>query len=541
MTEAGRQPTESSWDNVSLKGFYVILALANLMGAGLVFVANMATPLKVFPLQRAVLSAWSLGQFVQVFSIVAGVTVFYMGLLIGMVHLVLRPIRSYLKLIKGGGRPTDDLETQAKARLINLPFVFIPICGGFWLVAPALVICWFYLSGELDLRTSVVLAVRSSLIGLIAATISFFLVELFSRRRMIPRFFPHGKLTEVKDTAKLSIDRRIRAFYRLGSVTPMVILVVTLLTLQWQVDSTTITARDYGAGILTFSLILMGVMFVSAGALNRLVSHSIADPVRNMVSVVDRVQAGDYTARIAVISNDEIGVLGDAGNDMIRGLAERERLRTAFGKYVTPEIGREILSGRIPLAGERREATVMFADLRGFTPYVESHPPEEVIADMRAYFTAMHRAINAHQGVVLQFVGDGIEAVFGVPVPYEKHAEAALRAALDMRSALAELNREFAARGKEPFTHGVGIHTGAVLAGNTGSEDQSAYALIGDTVNVASRIEGLTKTFGCDLLVSEATVSKLEGRYFLRERPPTEVKGFSKPIVVYSVDQDPDC
>jgi adenylate cyclase len=134
---------------------------------------------------------------------------------------------------------------------------------------------------------------------------------------------------------------------------------------------------------------------------------------------------------------------------------------------------------------------------------------------------------------VLQFVGDEIEAVFGVPVHFDGRQEAAVRAALDMRRALQEFNREREAAGKPAFAHGIGIHSGRVLAGNTGSEEQSAYALIGDTVNVASRIEGMTKEIGCDILVSRETVQALTGDYPLEEQPPRMVKGYSRPVVVY--------
>ena len=223
-----------------------------------------------------------------------------------------------------------------------------------------------------------------------------------------------------------------------------------------------------------------------------------------------RIREGDYDARIQVVSNDEIGVLGDSGNAMIHGLAERKTLRTAFGRYVTPEIRDEILSGRIPLEGERREGTVMFADLENFTPFVENNPPEEVMRSMRTYFTRMQQAIRSQRGLVIQFAGDEIEAVFGVPVYFETHGDAAVRAALEMRAALEILNRERTAQGKTVFAHGIGIHSGSVLAGNSGSEEQSAYSLIGNTVNVAARIEGLTREVGCDILVSEETVKQPE-------------------------------
>jgi adenylate cyclase len=136
---------------------------------------------------------------------------------------------------------------------------------------------------------------------------------------------------------------------------------------------------------------------------------------------------------------------------------------------------------------------------------------------------------------VLQFVGDEIEAVFGIPVHFEGHADAAVRAAIDMHTALKELNAERICSGKPPFAHGIGIHSGKVLAGNSGSEEQSAYSLIGNTVNVASRIQGLTRELGCDILVSQETVERLEGSFTLVKESPRFVKGYSKPIVVYQL------
>jgi len=333
----------------------------------------------------------------------------------------------------------------------------------------------------------------------------------------------------------MPISRRIRMLFRLGSLVPLTILVVTLLTLQWEVGSAAISAQDYGRGILFFTLVLCVIAFFSGGVLNRVVSRSIVEPLKDMLGVVDKIQDGDYNTRIKVVGNDEIGVLGDAGNEMIKGLAEREKLRTTFGRYVTPEIRDEILSGRIPLEGDRREATVLFADLRNFTPFVENNPPEEVIASMKAYFTAMHRAIRQNRGLVLQFIGDEIEALFGVPVHFSDHADAAIRASLNMRMALKDLNSHRSAEGKPPFSHGIGIHSGKVLAGNSGSEEQSAYALIGNTVNVASRIQALTKELDCDILVSQETLERLEASFQMDPQPARMLKGYSKPVIVHRI------
>jgi adenylate cyclase len=149
----------------------------------------------------------------------------------------------------------------------------------------------------------------------------------------------------------------------------------------------------------------------------------------------------------------------------------------------------------------------------------------------------MHRVIRQHGGVVLQFVGDEIEAAFGVPVPFPDHADQAVQAALDMRAALEELNRQRAIQGLASFAHGVGLHSGPVLAGNSGSEEQSAYALIGDTVNVASRIQDMSKTLKWDVLASRETVSRLSFDSHAHEVGPHAIKGYSKPVVIYKLGE----
>ncbi|GEM_PF-195220 len=524
---------------VSLKGFYVTGAVATVAGILVVVILNLVTPFD-FMVERLTglfeKDAFHLGLELarRGLGLVAVLTV-SCGLFLLVVRAILQPISRCLNQLRAGEAVGPEGMAGARRRLLNLPFMFIPVSLAIWIVVPAFIFLSATLAGILDLRTGVVLSIRASMVGFIASAIGFFGIESYSRRHVIPFFFPRGHLADMKGAARFSISRRIRMLYRLGSLVPLAILIVTLITAQWGVDSTAISAVEYGRRLIFFTLVLAGLFFLTTGILNRMVSRSIAGPLGNMLAVVEDIQKGDYDTRIKVVTNDEIGILGDAGNAMIRGLAEREMIRNAFGQYVTPEIRDEIIAGRIPLEGERKDATVMFADLRNFTPFVENNAPEDVIAGMRAYFTAMHRAIRRHRGLVLQFVGDEIEAVFGVPVPFEDHADAALRAALDMRRALEGLNLERKAQGKVPFSHGIGIHSGRVLAGNTGSDEQSAYALIGDTVNVASRLQGLTKELGCDILVSRETIDRLKGRYSLDGGEARLVKGYSKEIIVYRI------
>ena len=281
--------------------------------------------------------------------------------------------------------------------------------------------------------------------------------------------------------------------------------------------------------VITLIIIVIGIL------LSVIFGIYFSRPIKKLQETAKALGTGDFDQRVQIKRNDELGDLGSAFNEMAEGLSEREKIRETFGKYVTPEIRDEILSGRIPFDGERRMATVLFCDLRDFTPYVEGHSPEEVIKGLRSYFTAMQKAISLNNGLVLQYVGDEIETVFAVPIWYEDHAQKAIMAALDMRASLEELNRIRAAEGLTTFRHGIGIHTGEVLAGNTGSEDRLSYTLIGNTVNLTSRIEGLTKKFKCDILASEETVKGLTGSFNLKKKPPQMVKGYSKPITIYQV------
>jgi adenylate cyclase len=512
-----------------LAGLYVRNLGASLIGDLTVGVLNIFTPLQFFQVLRAFFEAEG-GWIIFIFLLL--LVVFIAGLLQYLAQL---PILTALNRYHRGEDIDEQLQEKAKARLLNLPFLLAFMTLIMWIGVSAFAMLGFELFTNVPSKISLFLLFRASMIGMIAATVSFFMVEDYSRKKLIPLFFPKGKLAALPGVLKVSILRRIRVLYMAGTSVPMIILVGTLFFTLWQVEDSPIPAPDLAREILIFTMILCGVFVILSLRLNFLVGKSILNPIGEMLGVVGSVRKGDFTTRINVLSNDEIGILGDAGNDMIAGLLEREKIRDAFGKYVTPEIRDEILAGRIPLNGERTEATLVFTDLRDFTPFVESNDPEEVINSMRAYFTAMQGIIRSHQGLVLQYVGDEVEAVFGVPIPCERHADRAVRAALEMRKALHELNNERALKGRIPFRHGVGIHTGEVLAGNTGSNDRLSYTLIGDTVNVASRIQGLTKEIPCDILLSEATAMRLQDAFHLEKEGARRVKGYSRPITVYRI------
>lgn len=449
-------------------------------------------------------------------------------------HMLLKPLRAPGRSfsLQGKGTP-PQVSDKVFRRILNLPVDAALTNLTVWALVAAAVVLYFRIFRDITLLHSLFLFFRSFMIGIVTAGLSFFLLENHLRSRWIPLFFPAGRLTAVSGAVKIPIMRRIRALWGAGTLNPMIILLGTLFFTWFEVRESRVGVEELSTGILHFTFVLCLLFVAIALGLNFLVEKSIRGPVGEMLEAVKAVGSGDFSHRIQVVSNDEIGTLGDAGNEMIAGLAERERIRETFGRYVTPEIRDKILSGLIPADGERTTATVLFSDLRNFTSYVEENPPEEVVKSLRSYFTVMQQAVSGRQGLVLQYVGDGIEAAFGTPVPCERHADEAVMAALEMRRGLEKINQLRAERGQAVFRHGIGIHTGSVLAGNTGSKDHLSYALIGETVNVAARIQDLTKQFQWDILISEETAALLKRTYQLRREAPIMVKGYSRPVTVY--------
>jgi adenylate cyclase len=543
MTGDTSSRARSATGGPSLVPFYWTCALTTTIGIVVVFILNMATPFGYVQEIYADLArrhgldwGWAL---VRRLGGLVGLTGGVCLLAATVIHVLARPIAACLRAGRLGHPVDPEGLEAARRRILNLPFLFIPINIGLWVVVPAFMFMGTWAGGGLAWRPAVVLAVRASLVGLVSSTLAFFLLEQLARRRLIPFFFPQGRLTRTGGAARLNVSRRIRAVYRLGSLIPMFILVVTLATLQWQVDSSTVSAASYGRGILVFVIVLAGVFFVTAGFLNRLVSRSIARPVEDMLAVVRRVRDGDFSARITVVGNDEIGVLGDAGNEMIRGLAERELLRDAFGRYVSPQIRDEVLAGRVPLDGAAVEVTVLFADLRDFTPLTEAHDPKLVVELVNRYFEAMTEAVHREGGLVLQFLGDEIYAVFGAPVALPDHPARGFRAALSMREKLAELNAALAAEDRPTLRQAMGLHSGRAVAANLGSAERKSYLLIGDTINLAARLQTLARDLGADLVLSRATRDQLGpddlARAELETLPRTTVKGRREPVEVFAL------
>jgi adenylate cyclase len=254
-------------------------------------------------------------------------------------------------------------------------------------------------------------------------------------------------------------------------------------------------------------------------------------PVRDLAEGTKRVAAGDYSRRLPVVQDDDLGALAASFNRMQAGLAERQRLQSAFGTYVDPVLAARLLEqGDDVFTGERREVTVIFVDIRDFTPFAEANTAEDTVARLNALFEIVVPAVVDAGGHVNKFLGDGAMAVFGAPNELADHAEAAVSAAVLIHRLVAE-------RFGGELRIGIGINTGKVIAGTIGGGTKLEFTLIGDTVNVAARVEQLTKTTGDAILLTQQTVGALDPRPpGLVDRGAHALKGKSAATQVFGLD-----
>ncbi|OBF88743.1 cyclase [Mycobacterium sp. 852002-51152_SCH6134967] len=253
-------------------------------------------------------------------------------------------------------------------------------------------------------------------------------------------------------------------------------------------------------------------------------------PIRDLASGTERVAAGDYSQRLPVVQDDDLGALAASFNRMQTGLAERRRLQAAFGTYVDPALASRLLEqGDDIFSGERREVTVMFVDIRDFTPFAEANPAEDVVARLNALFEIVVPAVVDAGGHVNKFLGDGALAVFGAPNDIADHADAAVSTAVLIQRLVVE-------RFEGALRIGIGINTGTVIAGTIGGASKLEFTLIGDAVNVAARVEQLTKTTGDAILLTEQCVDALTSPPLgLRDCGSHALKGKSAAVQLFGL------
>jgi adenylate cyclase len=286
---------------------------------------------------------------------------------------------------------------------------------------------------------------------------------------------------------------------------------------------------------LTYALAILLVTATVSITFGIRLAGMMSRAIRQLQAAQKRLEQQDYMHCEVGRTGDELEDLATGFNAMVDRLKEADAMKATMGKYMARKVMAHILKEKMSLVGEKLEVTILFSDLRGFTSISERMDPQTLVGLLNEYFTEMVEAVLAEDGVVDKYIGDAIMVVFGAPEPEPNDALRAVRSAVGMRKALARLNARLSARGITPLRTGIGIHTGQVIAGSIGHEEQRQYTVIGDAVNLASRLETATKDVGAHILISEHTYELVKEHVVARQVKEITVKGRAQPVMTYEV------
>jgi class 3 adenylate cyclase len=279
--------------------------------------------------------------------------------------------------------------------------------------------------------------------------------------------------------------------------------------------------------ILGFSMVAL----LAALVLSLVISHGLSVPLREMAAGTKAIRSGDLQVRVAVRSRDDVGQLAESFNEMAEGLTQKERYRTVLNMVADEKVAKALVEGQLALGGELREISVLFCDIRGFTPYTENMPPQEVIEMLNEHMTALTRVVKEHNGVLDKFVGDLLMAIFGAPVSHETDTLNTARCALRLMQEREKLN----STSRHRLQIGIGIATGRVVAGCMGSFDRLNYTVLGERVNLASRL--CSQAGPGQVVIDQATREKLGDKITATPLPALNLKGFSENVVAYELTE----
>jgi adenylate cyclase len=305
--------------------------------------------------------------------------------------------------------------------------------------------------------------------------------------------------------------------------------IIALIERSWQKA----LENFYRLEWLLLIIALISIALVSLAAL--WLAKTVSKPVQLLARGVQAIEQGDYSYQVQYTGCDEIGKLGVAFNNMGVQLLEKEKIRTLLGKVVSPAVANELLSHDVVLGGETREITALFTDLAGFTSIAETMTAQDLVALLNDYLTHMSGAISQHAGVLDKFIGDAIVAFWGAPVDDDLHAQHAVYCALAMQQTLQQLRAAWQQCGLPLLTMRIGINTGYAVVGNVGSIDRLDYTMIGDTVNLAARLEGANKYYGSEILISQYTYERIKAIFLCRELDSVRVQGKQQSVAIYEV------
>ncbi len=344
-----------------LTGLYVRNFLANFAGNCIIILLNIFTPLAVYENWKAYLwQGGGIGGWVHI----PIALILVVGIVIGLQYRIQRPISTGLRQLDSGKKLDAKVLAQAKRRLVNLPSILWWTNLIVWIVLTSLFMPLMYSLIDMTIPSFFYGFFRLLMIGLIASFISFFLIDHYCRTKLIPVFFPAGRLAAVPGTIKISILRRIRVLWGAGTNAPMVLLVGTIGFAVWEVQDYAVSAGQFGKEVLAFTIAVCLIFIFISLILNFLAGRSILQPIKEMMRVVDNVRDGDFHQKVRVLSNDELGDLGDGMNEMTEGLIERDQMRQSL--YLAKEVQQALLPRSVPnIKGLDIASTSVYCDETG--------------------------------------------------------------------------------------------------------------------------------------------------------------------------------
>ncbi len=340
-------------------------------------------------------------------------------------------------------------------------------------------------------------------------------------RKFKTRIFEETKILFKHGNEKIKTEILV-SFFVIGIV-PLLIL------LLFQIHG---TEGNFFKGDRIYIIGTFIVVFTGIAACLVFQKELISFPIETLVSAMDQVEQGNFKVRVPISKSNELSLLSSKFNDMLDGLEEKEKIKDEFGKYLSPEVAKEILNSKKNIwEGEEKEITILFTDIEGFTTLSEKLEAKEIVKLLNEYFTELVNIIKKNSGVVNKFIGDSILAIYNAPLNDINHAENAFQTALE----ISKLNENKKFSSDLIIKTRIGINTGKVIIGNLGSKERLEYTVIGDAVNVAQRLESMNKELSTTILISESTKNLIQEKIQFQIEKEIFVKGRKESIHVFGI------
>jgi adenylate cyclase len=428
----------------------------------------------------------------------------------GYVFITRRPFRPIAEWLRTGGTAPRELQE----RVLRYPRNWALAASIPWMIGA---LGSFVFTAGIDVSVAAAGSLGVAAGGLTSCSLQYLVVERIMRpvtARVLAGGPPPG-------TGAAGVGTRAAMAWMFGSGVPFLGIVAFA--------GAEVVGADFDSGqVAVASLVLAGVGILNGAIATFIAGRSVVDPLGAMRKALERVERGDLTTQVRVDDGSEVGLLEAGFNRMTRGLAERERLRDAFGAFVDPGLAERVATEGTDFAGEQVELSILFLDVQGFTPFSEQAEPHEVVAHLNQLFERVVPIVLEHRGHANKFIGDALLAVFGAPARLPDHADAAVAAALE----IAALNESEHISG---LRVGVGVNSGEAVVGTIGGGGRLDFTVIGDPVNTAARVEGATRVTGDEILITQATRDLLRrdhGEWV--EREAMQLKGKREPVRLFA-------